>query len=150
MEILRLKNIYLSPCFRMSTNFDTSLIREYNDAVDIIIILILLVPLMIIFFFIIAYFNDRRVYQVSVSQHKDFPEESDLTKLSAKLGGIDERCKNNIRWVYSHKFLEPIYGVCDIKTLEDCYRWLVCKRPDICPYLEQSDIDCSKLYCRTY
>lgn len=135
-------------------NIDTKSVRQYNTMLDIIITLMIVVPLFIILLIVIAYINNRRVYQASVSQHRDFPEESDLTQLSAKLGGIDKKCKDNVRWVYSHKYLDPIYGLCKVDTIEDCYRWLVCMRPNICKLPDNIDksqrdnMNCSKLQCK--
>lgn len=134
----------------MSTDVNNKLIGDYNDALDITLVLMLIIPLIIVFLLIISYLNNTRAYQVSVSQHKDFPEESNLGKLSKKLGDLDQDCKNSVRWLYSHKYLDPIYGLCEINTVEDCYRWLVCKRPDLCPKPmvdPDGNSDCSKLIC---
>src|SRR5277367_4945119 len=117
----------------MSANIDVSSIKLYNDYIDIVIMLMLLIPLVAVFFILTDYINSRRVYQISVSQHKDFPFNNDITKLSDRMGGFDQNCRDNVRWVYSHKYLDPMYGSCNLTTVEDCYRWLMCMRPGICP-----------------
>jgi hypothetical protein len=136
---------------------DSSSIKQYDNIIDVITMLMILIPLMVVLFIVIAYINNRRVYQVSVSQHQDFPEQSEVTKLSEKLGGIDDKCSDTVRWVYSHRYLDPIYGLCNLDTIEDCYNWVVCMRPGICKQAEsdssnQSDgnVDCSqfKLKCK--
>lgn len=143
---------------------DAKLVGDYNDSIDIIIALMLLIPMIVVLLIVISFMNDNRAYQVSVSQHKNFPTESDLALLSDKMGGFDNKCKNNIRWCYSHKYLDPVFGLCDVNTVEDCYRWIICKRPGICPLprglprgLSQGKsknteinniIDCSKINCR--
>lgn len=126
-------------------------IVRYNDTIDIVIMLMLLVPLTIVFILIIGYANDKRVYQFGVSQRRNARDEGELSKLTSIIGEIDEKCKNNIRWVYSRKYLDPIYSLCDIKTVDDCYKWLVCMKPDICPRPESYNVsypDCSTLRCK--
>jgi hypothetical protein len=124
-------------------------IVRYNDTIDIVIMLMLLIPLTIIFYIIISYANDKRVYQYGVSQRRNARDEGELSKLTSIIGEIDQDCKDNIRWVYSRKNLDPNYELCDIKTVDDCYRWLVCMRPDICPRLNNSMYpDCSTLHCK--
>lgn len=116
-------------------------IESYDTLTTIIIIFLIFIPIIVL----IALSTSVIVKNSVETQNLVRGSDNNLDGVPANLS---QKCKNYVRWVYSNRNIDPRYGLCDVKTIKDAYRWVVCKKPDGCPDADDPSIDCSQLYCR--
>lgn len=132
-----------------STTLDPNVVRLFNDKIDIILILTLCIPLTVLIWFLLTYIESKRLYTTWSARPTTLSGDTNtIDYLEKSVGKLNQRCKDHVLWVYSNRYLDPKYGLCNINTLANAYRWVVCKKSGVCkPVDEDPGMYCLNMDC---
>lgn len=114
--------------------------KSYDSMIIIILIGLIFIPIILIIALITCTITEKSVKTQNLNRN--------TIPIDGIPANIDEKCKNYVYWVYLNRNIDPKYGLCDIKTMHDAYKWIVCMKPNNYPCIADPNIDCSQLYCR--
>lgn len=124
-------------------SIDNVYTESYNTLTTMMLICIISIPVVLC----IVLITNRIVQGTTVTQNLISSNDDVLKDVPHN---INEKCKNYVRWVYSYRNIDPLYGLCNIQTTSDAYKWVVCNKPQGCNDIIDPKIDCSTLHCRSH
>jgi hypothetical protein len=101
--------------------------KTYDNRMTVILALIIIIPI-VLGLVLCTYYTfkpsattqDIKPVSLNVNTYNEFGAVQDTIVID------DDKCRDYVNWVYSNRAVNPVYAKCNIKTIDDAFRWIIC------------------------